>query len=137
LSDKEWWGIPCYAAIALGEIGDMKALGPLKKLRKEGNSSVVQVGAACGLYQLSRDEGAFTFIVKALENNNRDVAEVAAVQLGKTRDKRAIEPLIKALRDGNHSVRHAAWSSLIKITGQNLRRDYEIWNQWYEKNRDK
>jgi HEAT repeat protein len=53
-------------------------------------------------------EIALESLIKALEDDNRGVAEASASALGKIGDVRAVEPLIKALGDENRSVRSSA-----------------------------
>ena len=53
--------------------------------------------------------------------------------MGRIGDKRAVEPLIEALKDEDEGARWLAAEALKKITGNDFGEDYEEWRKWYEK----
>jgi HEAT repeat protein len=48
-----------------------------------------------------------------------------------------VKPLLELLKDSSKYCRENAVQALKRITGQNFSEDYEKWQQWHEKNRDK
>ncbi len=99
------------AAMALGNIGYKPATMALRKMWQDDRSREVQVGAASSVARMEKDENAFSFIVKSLQDNAVNVRKTAAEALGKIGDKRAFEPLIGALKDNSADVRdQAAWA---------------------------
>ena len=64
----------------------------------------------------------------------RDLAAAeAAYALEKLGDERAVEPLIKALKDESASVCWSAVEALKKITGKDFGEDYKKWLNWLQK----
>ena len=116
------------AVIALGEIGDERAVEPLKQALKD-KSKDVQIWAAFGLYKLG-DTQKIEFLISALKDEDRDVRDAAARALGELKDPRAVEPLITALKDEDGDVRQAAVEALEKITGKNFGEDEAKWRDW-------
>jgi hypothetical protein len=57
-------------------------------------------------------------------------ADSAADALGMIGDPRAVEPLVKALGNGNSGLRRSAARALQKITGQEFGRDQQAWTPW-------
>jgi HEAT repeat protein len=101
------------AAVALGKIGDRRAVEPLIKALGDINTNVRQA-AAWALFKLE-DSRAVEPLIKALGDINTNVREAAAWALFKLEDSRAVEPLIKALGDRDSNVREAAALALGKI----------------------
>lgn len=106
----EYWHTREMAAIALGEIGDPRAVGPLIQAVREG---CVRSGAATALGQIGG--AAVEPLIRALKDEDVGVRLIAASALGDTRDARAAEPLNQALKDEDGNVRRAARESLGKI----------------------
>ncbi len=63
-----------------------------------GDNDPAAVQIALTLASLWRDAGAFDHAVRLLESDNLAVARLAAETLGRIRDPRAIEPLLKSAR---------------------------------------
>lgn len=95
------------AAEALGKIKDTKAIQPLTKAFKDGYRRVREE-AARSLIKI----GEIRLVIKALEHGNKNVRKEAAGVLGEIKDKRVIEPLIKALEDKDSHVGANAARSL-------------------------
>ena len=93
----------------LGEIGDPRAVEPLIRLVSTGQ--LLFVGD--NLVEALRNFGApaIQLLIKALGEGNLAAAEA----LGEIGDKRAVEPLIKALGDDDPLVRDHAASALGEI----------------------
>jgi HEAT repeat protein len=85
-----------WAAEALGEIGDARAVEPLIVALKEGYTDVRR-GAAEALCKIGAP--AVEPLIAALKGTNGTVRRDAAESLGKIGDTRAVEPLIAALKD--------------------------------------
>lgn len=75
---------------------------------------------------------AFNLLLAALENKYVFVRVEAARAIGKIEHSRVIEPLIASLRDESNDVRKVAAEALVKITGNDLGRDPEKWEKWWE-----
>jgi hypothetical protein len=126
------------AAQALGKLGDPRAVEPLTKALGD-NYNAVRLAAAAMLGKLG-DGRAAGPLIRALGDNDSDVRCVAAEALGKLGeplwqnlvkgdtgdwqrlgdcgDKRAVEPLIKALGDDDGRVSRAAAEALGRLGDQ-------------------
>ena len=93
------------SAIALGEIGDQRAVEPLIKALGD-KSSIVRRPVARALGEIG-DKQAVEPLIKALGDKASIVRRHAARALGEMGDKQAVEPLIEALGDKDEYVR--AW----------------------------
>jgi len=132
------------AALALGQIGDEKAVDPLIKALDDevswvrmraaialgeindskaidplikalkDESPYVRMYAASSLVYLGKTE-YLSQVLTALKNENEDVRVEAAITLGEIGDTRAVDPLIEALRDESDFVRMFAASALGEI----------------------
>ena len=97
-----------FAAEALGQIGDTRAVEPLiVATRDTGN---VRYAAACALGKIG-DDRAFEPLLDALKDGVKSAAESLRQIVG----ARAVEPLIAALRDKDANVREAAAEALEQI----------------------
>ena len=100
------------AAIALGEIGDPRAIDPLINLLCDEDRFVKSRAAyALGLI----GEPAVEPLICALREGDGNLRWGAAIALGKIRDLRAIDPLIRALADKYENVRAESAKSLAAI----------------------
>jgi len=72
--------------------------------------------------------------IKNLQEKNPRVRQRAAFILGMSKDPRAVEPLIAALKDGDTTVQDRAAEALVKITGQSFGKDQGKWRQWWKEN---
>ncbi len=100
------------AAIALGEIGDPRAVGPLIALLCDEDRFVKGRSAhALGLI----GEVAVDPLIHALQEGDGNLRWGAAIALGKIRDTRAVKPLIRALADKYENVRAESATSLAGI----------------------
>ncbi|MCP4216015.1 MAG: HEAT repeat domain-containing protein, partial [bacterium] len=100
------------AACALGNIKALDAVEPLTQvllLGRKLNWDDLQVTAIRALGNI-RILGSDTLdiLFHCLEDKNEKIREVAVYALGKTRNKLALEPLIRALKDTASHVRDAA-----------------------------
>jgi HEAT repeat protein len=105
-----------YAACALGEIGDPRAVDPLiYALQDEDEESDVRSGAARALGEIG-DPRAVDPLVEALQDEDENVRLRAAWALGEIGDARAIEPLTHMDSSGTLGFIHvAATQALEKI----------------------
>jgi HEAT repeat protein len=98
LQYQKVWKVRMDAAIALGEIGDVRAVGPLiealadrdYRVRREAARGLGKIGDACAVDPL----------IKTLSDKDWRVREVAIKSLEKIGGPVA-EPLINALADSN------------------------------------
>jgi len=103
------WG----AAIALGKIGDARAVEPLIQTLKDKDQFIrEQVARALGEI---RDVKAVKPLIEALEDESSLVRLGAAEALGKIGDKAALPALIFALMDSSPYVCEASAKALAKI----------------------
>jgi len=103
-----------HAAIALGEIGDKRAVEPLiKALRDKDEVWDVRESAVYALGKIG--DGAVEPLIKFLGDEDWRVRSRAAIALDDIGDKLAVEPLIKALEDEDWRAHKYAAEALVKI----------------------
>lgn len=105
------------AAIALGEIGDVRAVEPLcttLTMDTEGNEQDIVRRAAITALGKLRDNRAVEPLISTLENRIDENRKFAAEALGQIGDSRAVVPLISKLLN-DVLVAHTAALALIKI----------------------
>jgi len=101
------------AAIALGKIGDKRAVEPLILALKD-MYSILQYEAATALVKIG--EPAVEPLITVLKLADTNITRAAAaIALGKIGDKRAVEPLILALKDMDSILQYEAATALVKI----------------------
>ena len=125
------WHVRCDAAVALGEIGDERAVEPLIEALKDKIASVRRA-AAQALGEIG-DKHAVRPLIQMLKDRSVLARRASVEALGKIGDKRVVEPLIKVLRDENHSVCKAAAEALRRITGKDFGTDYGRWRRWWRR----
>ena len=80
-------------------------------------------------------------LINQLKDKDWTVRLLAAIDLGKIGDNRAVEPLVTALKDkdwhAQGGVRKQAALSLRKITGKHFGEAPEKWQKWWEQNKEK
>lgn len=105
--------VPDYAALALGDIGDIRAVEPLMSMKNE--SGHLREDAACALGEIG-DPIAVELLIQSLKDENLRVRSPAATALGFIGDARAIEPLLPLLMDKDLEM--TAASALCNIGSQ-------------------
>ncbi len=124
-----------YAAKVLGEIRDIRAVGPLiEALRIKTRLRGAEGSAAQALTDIG--EPAVEPLIAVLKDSDENVRIMAIVSLGDIGDARAVEPLIHALKDSNKKVRSFAAKALKKIGGEKAEkhvRDYQKQTPWYKR----
>lgn len=95
------------AAQALGQIGDARARMALMKALEEGDYSV-RHAAEEALTRVGVTSADIDTLAGTLESENDGVRSTAARMLSKTKDSKAIEPLLHALIDKEPHVRREA-----------------------------
>ncbi|MBI4971572.1 MAG: HEAT repeat domain-containing protein [Candidatus Omnitrophica bacterium] len=107
------------AAYALGEFKAVKATAPLMETLNDTDSYVrEQAAEAIGKIASggSKDEKAFNLLLNVLQNDSVSaVRDSAALGLAGFKDSRAVDPLIRALKDQDYLVRAFSCSSLGSI----------------------
>jgi HEAT repeat protein len=98
------------AALALGHIGDTRAIEPLIKSLEDED---VRSNAAWALVKIG--EPAVKSLIEVVNNISLLFREDAVRALGEIGDKRAIEPLNKALKDKDPEVCQAAKEALKEL----------------------
>jgi len=124
-----------YAAKALGEIRDIRAVGPLiEALKIKTRWGGSEGSAAQALTDIG--EPAVEPLIAVLKDSDDNVRNLAIISLGDIGDARAVEPLIHALKDSNKKVRSFAAKALKKIGGEKAEkhvRDYQKQTPWYKR----
>jgi HEAT repeat protein len=100
------------AARALGELGDVRAVGPLIAALKDEDSRTHKA-AAKALGEIG--DPAIERLIAALEDKDPPTREAAARALGELGDARAVDPLIAALENEDSGTRRAAAKALGEI----------------------
>jgi HEAT repeat protein len=105
------------AAIALGEIGDERAINPLIGLLRDPDHYVMgRAAVALGMI----GQPAVTPLIQALRGGDGNLRWGAAIALGRIRDPQAIAPLVHALGDKYDNVRSEALASLKAMEDGNI-----------------
>jgi len=107
------WNVSRETALALGQIGDSRAVMPLVIALKH-NNEFVRSAAAKALGEIGNAD-AVTPLITALNDASASVRQSAAQALGHIGDTRAVEPLIAALNNSDKFARSAAVESLGQI----------------------
>jgi HEAT repeat protein len=104
--EERWW-----AAAALGDSGDTRAVGALIQALKQDEHGDVRSQAAWALGQIG-DPETVPELIQATEDREEGVRWQAARALGEMGDLRAVEPLCRALREDHapYVRHHAAWA---------------------------
>ena len=113
------WPVRCVAALALGKLGDARAIEPLIAALKDKDKNV-RYSAASALGELGNAR-AVGLLIAALRDEDEDVRRSAARALGELGDARAVEPLKELLGDEDVAVRTAAAEALKRLRGQGER----------------
>ncbi|NVM02296.1 MAG: HEAT repeat domain-containing protein [Candidatus Helarchaeota archaeon] len=100
----------CYAAGALGRIGDERAMIPLKLALSEEieEDPSVRAEVAAALGKLGNNDAVETLIDSLINDRDKEVRSKAALALGMLGDKRAVEPLIERFGYDFYVQRNAA-----------------------------
>ena len=102
LSNSKDVQIRKQAVLALGELGDARALKPLVAAQKDQDWDMRSSAPEALVKICSRSIMPF---IAALKDGDCDVRYIAAYCLGSTADPRAVEPLCRVLRDPDPLVR--------------------------------
>jgi HEAT repeat protein len=84
-----------------------------------------------------KDPRASDALIATLKHKDLIMRIKAAEALGDMKEPKAIAPLIDALKDEEDTVREASAKSLEKITGNNLGQGHDVWQKWWEQNKNK
>ncbi len=117
-----------YAAVALGRIGDARALEPILEALKAGEIDSYDAVRALG--GLGTPAVPHLMVMLEGREGNDMVPLTAAEKLGDIGDLSAVPALIAALRHPYWGVRRRSAKSLEKITGRPLGDDPAKWEQW-------
>jgi len=124
-----------YAAMALGKIRDIRAVGPLiEALKIKTRLRGAEGSASTALAEIG--EPAVEPLIAMLKDSNDNVRVLAIISLGDIGDDRAVEPLIHTLKDNNKGVRSFVAKALKKIGGEKAEkhiRDYQKQTPWYKR----
>jgi HEAT repeat protein len=90
------------ATIALGKIGDERAVEVLRKEMKDGDNEYVKGGSAIALGRIG-DENSVPYLIDRLRDPRIKVRSSAALALGEIGNETAIKPLIEILETGKSS----------------------------------
>ena len=106
--------VRAFAADALAEYRDPRAVGALMKILEDEEETKPLVNALLALGQIG-DREAVPEIIEKTESDKLEIKETALKALGIIADPRAEDYLIKALATNNVSIRIQAAASLGKI----------------------
>ena len=133
------------AAQAMGSQRNEKADDVLIEVLEKDKSGTVRGKAVQGLGRLGTEQ-ARDKVLGCLKSEQADIRSSAAVALGRSKDKKSIEPLIAALLDPDYKVRNAASKSLARLGGQDDLYEmtkgksademHKAWQDWWDKNRE-
>jgi HEAT repeat protein len=133
-SDATGIDLRVRAAHVLGEIGDPRAVKELINIgSKVERTSEHRQAAADALARIG--EPAVEALVEGLQKDNAALQELAAWALGEYGQMETVGDLIPLLSYQPHhqpQVRHAAREALKAITGQDLGKEVETWQAWWE-----
>lgn len=105
--------VRAMSALALGKIGDERAVEPLIKILNDPYF-MARYHSAFALGNI-QDIRAVNGLIKVLLDDNDYVRLVAVISLGLICDERAVDPLIKVLEDSNEDVQDQAAISLNEL----------------------
>ncbi len=106
--------IRASAAMALGHLGDARAVGPLIQTLKDDEDWLVRTSSAEALGKLN-DTRAIEPLIKAFKDEDSGVRLYAAEALAELNDTGAVDLLIQALKDEDPEVRYYAARALGKL----------------------
>jgi HEAT repeat protein len=133
-SDATSIALRMRAAYVLGEIGDPRAVKELIEMgSKVERTSEHRQAAADALARIG--EPAIEPLLEVIKKDNATLQELGAWALGKIGRMDTAGDLIPLLSTRPHHqphVRHAARKALESITGQDLGKDVEAWQTWWE-----
>lgn len=120
LRNDEYVQARTYAAHALGNIKDKRAIEPLMETSKDTNiDGLVRSAAISALENFEETRVTTTFLIESLKTEEWSVRRGAVAALRDKKDrraaKRAVEPLIHALEDEAYDVRYLAAQALGEI----------------------
>jgi len=96
---KDYPPVQASAAIALGKIGDERAVEVLRKEMKDGDNEYVKGSSAIALARIG-DKNSVPYIIDRLRDQRIKVRSSAALALGEIGNETAVEPLIEILKTG-------------------------------------
>jgi HEAT repeat protein len=115
------------AALALGKIGDTRAVKPL--IRAFQDRDDIREAAAVALGKIGHPS-AVEPLSALLNDTSWDVRGSAAKALGQIGDAQAVEPLIKALKENRTTERWFIVTALEAITAEAYGDDVAAWENW-------
>lgn len=105
--------VRAHAAVALGRLGDRRAVPPLLKALADPDP-VLRTQAAAALGRLKAGE-AVPSLIGALQDTDAGVRQTAATALGIMGDPSAVPSLVQALQDAAEGVRARAAAALGRL----------------------
>lgn len=118
------------AVQGLGRMEGEEVLAVLSEVVRKDRDPYVRCDAAAALGQ-HRKAGGVPALADALRNDpEADVRVEAAAALRRIKDRAAAAALLAALGDKSLAVSHEAWVGLRYMTGKDLPRDSQTWNQF-------
>lgn len=117
-----------YIAEVLGNIGDTRAVSSLMDALRNSDSfhrPYFHVEARKALDKIGQTD--IEFFINMLDDKNKSVRLDTAEVMGRLDDKRAVKPLITALKDSNGDVRGAAAEALDRLGWQPGSDENAIW----------
>ena len=125
---------PMVRSAAVRGLGDMQGEGILAALGlvlEKDESPYVRMDAAASLGRRGNPEGIPDLAKAVAKDPQSDVRAAAAEALRYFKDKAAGQVLVKALSDPSLAVEQKAWESLRYMTGQNIPRMAQPWEDFF------
>jgi len=97
--------------IALGELDNEQAIGPLIKALDDWNKDVRRA-AVWALRNFSNNRSVIASLLRPLRDWDREICKEAAIILGELKEENAVEPLIQMLRSDSEELRKVSAETL-------------------------
>jgi len=106
-----------------------------RKTLEHKNPDVRVTALALAGWVLNREELVSMVSRRMLEDKSYHVRQTALRILANIRDKNVIPVLIRGLRF-KYPTRYQIKEILVRLTGQEIEDKYELWKDWWERNKD-
>jgi HEAT repeat protein len=132
---KEEEEVRLFSAASAGKMGNADALKVLGELLKSPHPeirsrAVFWLGKCGAVKEVASIEGV-------LSDKDQSVREDAVEALRLLKKEAAWPGLLKAVEDEDYKVRNAAMDALKELTGENIDKNPQAWQDWWKKRTEK
>ncbi len=150
------------AVLALGQLRMTKAAPELRRMAKGDTSPLMRAVAVTALGDMRDKDSLALIIKRLMDDRSGQARAAAATALAKIADSKAVAPLVKAferypqdrrnfigpmasfkhpkivetfidaLDDDDTRVKALAYEALKMLTGESLKKEKELWTEWWE-----